>query len=245
MAGSIASQHDMHGETGSRWGLRRRQSPDRADQTLEELRKSYELTVSALAAALELRDDQTGGHAKRVTDLALALARQVDPELAEVPQLRYGFLLHDIGKIGIPDAILLKAGPLTEDERAQLHLHPILGEQLVSTIPYLQGVARDVIAYHHERYDGTGYPWGLAAKKIPLAARIFAVCDAFDAITNDRPYQAAMSVDAAIADIERNAGSQFDPGIVELFVPLGLEAGVDTHQPMPALPDLSGIVRPA
>jgi HD-GYP domain-containing protein (c-di-GMP phosphodiesterase class II) len=183
---------------------------------------AYEATVAALAAALELRDDETGSHARRVTELALELTRAIDPELADQPELRYGFLLHDIGKIGVPDAILLKPGPLTEQEMQQLHLHTTLGEHLISSVPYLQGVAREVIAYHHERFDGSGYPWGLAGNAIPLPARIFAVADAFDAITSARPYQPALTVEAAIAEIQRQAGSQFDPGIVEAFIPIAL-----------------------
>src|SRR2546430_3974703 len=103
---------------------------------------------------------------------------------------------------------------------SQLHLHPTLGEHLVSGIPYLNGIAREVIAYHHERWDGTGYPWGYAGEYIPLPARIFAVADAFDAITSDRPYQAALSIDAAIAEIRGQAGTQFDPAIVEAFIPI-------------------------
>lgn len=178
------------------------------------------MTVAALAAALELRDDETGGHAQRVTELALELAHAVAPELAADPELRYGFLLHDIGKIGVPDAILLKPMQLTPAEKRQMEFHTTLGEQLISSVPHLQGVAREVIAFHHERWDGTGYPWGLAGEKIPLAARIFSVADAFDAISNDRPYQRASSVDTALEKIGAKAGSQFDPHVVEAFVPL-------------------------
>jgi HD-GYP domain-containing protein (c-di-GMP phosphodiesterase class II) len=178
------------------------------------------MTVTALAAALELRDDETGSHARRVTELALELARVVDPELAANPELRYGFLLHDIGKIGVSDAILLKPGRLTEQEMKQLHLHPTLGEHLVSGIPPLSGIAREVIAYHHERWDGSGYPWGYAGEHIPLPARIFAVADAFDAITSERPYQAALPIETAIREICSQAGSQFDPAVVDAFVPI-------------------------
>lgn len=187
---------------------------------MRDLEQSHEVTVTALAAALELRDDETGGHAQRVTALALELAQAVAPELAADPELRYGFLLHDIGKIGIPDAILLKPMQLTPAEKRQMEFHTTLGEQLISGVPHLQGVAREVIAYHHEWWDGTGYPWGLAGEQIPLPARIFAVADAFDAISNDRPYQRASTVDNALEKIAANAGSQFDPGLVEAFVPL-------------------------
>jgi HD-GYP domain-containing protein (c-di-GMP phosphodiesterase class II) len=195
--------------------LRRgRRSREATERALADLEHAYALTVEALAAALELRDDETGGHARRVTELALRVAGVVDPVLAADPQLRYGFLLHDIGKIGIPDAILLKREPLTAAEVEQLQMHPTLGESLVSSIPYLSGVARDVIAYHHERPDGTGYPWGLKGDQIPLAARIFAVCDAFDAITNDRPYRRARDADEALVELQAQAGTQFDPDVV-------------------------------
>ena len=198
----------------------RRAQRDRMESAMRDLEQSHEVTVTALAAALELRDDETGGHAQRVTALALELAQAVAPELAADPELRYGFLLHDIGKIGIPDAILLKPMQLTPAEKRQMEFHTTLGEQLISGVPHLQGVAREVIAYHHEWWDGTGYPWGLAGEQIPLPARIFAVADAFDAISNDRPYQRASTVDNALEKIAANAGSQFDPGLVEAFVPL-------------------------
>jgi ribonuclease P protein subunit RPR2 len=188
---------------------------------------TYDPTVEALAAALELRDDETGQHARRVADLALALTRAIDPELAAEPDLRYGFLLHDIGKIGVPDALLLKRGSLTEREARVLQMHTTLGEHLITSIPFVSDLAHDVVAYHHERWDGSGYPWGLHGQAIPLAARIFAVADAFDAITNDRPYRMARPVAAALAEIERGAGSQFDPAVVSAFVPLACQFGID------------------
>jgi PAS domain S-box-containing protein len=188
---------------------------------------TYDPTVEALAAALELRDDETGQHARRVADFALALTRAIDPELAAEPDLRYGFLLHDIGKIGIPDAILLKRGSLSEREARVLQMHTTLGEHLIASIPFVSDLAHDVVAYHHERWDGSGYPWGLRGQAIPLAARIFAVADAFDAITNDRPYRKARPVAAAIAEMERGSGSQFDPAVVSAFVPLACQFGSD------------------
>lgn len=194
-----------------------------AEEALAKVHDSYRTTVRALAAALELRDDDTGGHAERVTTLGLRLAAGVSPELASDPQLEYGFLLHDLGKIGIPDGILLKPGPLDAAERERMQFHPILGERIIAGISYLQGVVRDVVISHHERWDGRGYPHGLRGLQIPLAARIFAVVDAYDAMTNDRPYRRALAVDDALAEIARGAGSQFEPRIVEAFAALAGE----------------------
>jgi HD-GYP domain-containing protein (c-di-GMP phosphodiesterase class II) len=191
-----------------------------AEDALAKLGASYRTTVRALAAALELRDDETSDHAERVSELAMRLTNEVAPELINEPQLEYGFLLHDVGKIGIPDAILRKPGKLTAKERAEMRFHPVLGEQLIARIPYLDGLARQVIGGHHEWWDGTGYPRQLAGEDIPLAARIFAVADAFDAMTNDRPYRDALPFDAAIGAIEFAAGTQFDPAVVKAFVPL-------------------------
>jgi PAS domain S-box-containing protein len=191
-----------------------------ANENFENPDGSYELAVETLAAALELRDDETGRHTRRVADLAMALTHALDGRLADDPELRYGFLLHDIGKIGIPDAILLKKGPLTVREMRILEMHTTLGEHLLSRFPFLSEVAHDVVAYHHERWNGSGYPWGLTADEIPIAARIFAVVDAYDAMTSDRPYREAMSSTQAIAEIELCAGTQFDPDVVAAFVPI-------------------------
>lgn len=144
--------------------------------------------------------------------------------MADDPELEYGFLLHDLGKIGIPDAILLKPGRLTARELEEMRYHPILGERLVARIPYLNGLARQVVAAHHERWDGSGYPRRVAGEHIPLAARVFSVVDAFDAMANDRPYRQALPVDVAVAEIAFGAGSQFDPAVAEAFVALVPEA---------------------
>ncbi len=191
-----------------------------AEQALEQLGHSYRTTVRALAAALELRDDQTGDHAHRVTDLGLRLARAVDSELADDPQLEYGVLLHDIGKIGVPDAVLLKPGALDAVETEQMRVHPTLGAALLARIPHLDGLARDVVAAHHERWDGAGYPHGLEGEAIPLGARMFAIVDAFDAMTTDRPYQRALPVSVALAELRRCANSQFEPRLVAAFADL-------------------------
>jgi PAS domain S-box-containing protein len=191
------------------------------DGDLQQTRDgTYDLTIEALAAALELRDDESSRHARRVTKLALELTAAVEPELAADPELRFAYLLHDIGKIGVPDTILLKRGPLTERELRVLQMHTTLGEHLISYIPFLSDVVHDVVAFHHERWDGKGYPWGLSQEEIPLAARIFAVVDAFDAMTSDRPYRKAMDPAVAAEELERCAGSQFDPRIVDAFLPI-------------------------
>jgi PAS domain S-box-containing protein len=196
---------------------------------------SYDLAVDALAAALELRDDQTGNHTRRVTNLAITLTSVIDPKLACDPELRYGFLLHDIGKIGIPDTILLKPSQLSPRELRTLQMHTTLGEHLLSFIPFLSQVANDVVAYHHERWDGSGYPWGLKGEDIPLAARIFAVVDAFDAITNDRVYRRARSIRSAITEIRKDAGTHFDPTVVEAFLPIAgqLDKGLPLQRVSP------------
>ena len=192
-----------------------------ASTTLDAVRAANEATVAALAAALELRDDKTGSHARRVTAIALSIARVVDSELADDTEVRFGYLLHDIGKIGIPDRILLKPEALTRDEKRIMETHTELGESLISSLPHLQGAAREVIVHHHERWDGTGYPCGLAGEAIPLAARIFAVADAFDALTSDRPYRRAVSESEALAEICHHSGTQFDPVVVEALVRVG------------------------
>jgi HD-GYP domain-containing protein (c-di-GMP phosphodiesterase class II) len=187
------------------------------------MQDAYTLTVRALASALECRDDDSAGHAERVTALGLRLAELVTPELLADPELEYGFLLHDIGKIGVPDAILRKPGPLDADELAQMRRHPVLGATILEGIPYLNGVARDVVLAHHESWGGGGYPSGLSGLRIPRAARIFAVVDAFDAITNDRPYRKAQTAEFALARIREAAGTQFEPMVVDAFVALARE----------------------
>jgi ribonuclease P protein subunit RPR2 len=186
---------------------------ERAQRAL--LQRSYRDTVTALATALESKDAGTGAHSERVQRYAIELARAVDPQLLEDESLEYGFLLHDIGKIGVPDSILLKPGPLTIPERRLMQLHTVLGEQMLGDVTLLQGEGLRVVRSHHERWDGRGYPDGLAATKIPLGARVFAVADTLDAITSERPYRTAASWDAAVAEITRGAATQFDPGVVQ------------------------------
>ena len=182
------------------------------------LQEAYRETVVALAHALESKDGGTGAHSERVRRYATALSQAVDPYLLEEPSLEYGFILHDIGKMGIPDAILGKREPLTESEKRLLRTHPVLGEQMVGRAALLRGHGVEVVRSHHERWDGTGYPDRLRRDEIPLAARIFTVADALDAITSDRPYSPARGFSQAVETIVGHAGTQFDPHVVAVFV---------------------------
>lgn len=181
---------------------------------------AYDRTISALGAALDLRDTDTEQHCRNVAEMSLEIAAVwgiSDPIVLR--DLRRGALLHDIGKIGIPDAILRKPGKLTEEERRIVNTHPELGARMLSGIDFLSG-AITVVRHHHERYDGTGYPDGLAGEAIPLTARIFAVADAVDVLIGGRIYQAAQSPEEVRAEIARSAGSHFDPTVVDSFLSL-------------------------
>jgi response regulator RpfG family c-di-GMP phosphodiesterase len=190
--------------------------------TLRELESTYRTTLEALGSAIDTRDLGTHAHSRRVRGYSLAIARAYGMSEIDLRDLEHGVLLHDIGKFGIPDAILLKPGPLTPAEWKIMRTHPEIGRQLVEQIPFLRG-AVPIVYHHHERWDGTGYPLGLKAERIPLGARIFAVADAFDAMTFDRPYSRAISLEAARREIERSAGSHFDPRVVQTFLGLPLE----------------------
>jgi ribonuclease P protein subunit RPR2 len=172
--------------------------------------------VRALSNAVEARDAYTGKHAERVAAYGLELARRFPQELILTPELEFGFLLHDVGKVAIPDAILYKPGPLDDGERALMARHPVIGSEIVQGIEFLAEAA-DVVRFHHERYDGSGYPDRLAGGSIPLAARVFSVADVLDALTTDRPYRSATSLRHARAMITSGSGSQFDPRVVEAF----------------------------
>jgi HD-GYP domain-containing protein (c-di-GMP phosphodiesterase class II) len=174
---------------------------------------SYGVTVESLATAIEAKDVTTGGHIERVRRLGLLLANEIVPREARDPEMAYGFLLHDIGKLAVPDAILRASGRLTEEQWALMRRHPEEGVRMLSGVPFLDR-ALDVVRYHHERWDGGGYPAGLRGKEIPLWARIFSVVDALDAMTAERPYRPARSYQAALAEIRRHSGTQFDPAVV-------------------------------
>jgi ribonuclease P protein subunit RPR2 len=181
------------------------------------LQQAYRQTVTALADALEAKDPATGLHGRRVQHYGLELAAALDATVVGDPSLEFGFLLHDIGKIGIPETILQKPGPLNAPERRMMQQHPLLGVEILRGIPLLEGAGLDVVRSHHERWDGSGYPDGLVGDQIPIAARIFALADTLDAISTDRPYRRKLSWDAAIDEILLNSGTQFDPKVVAAF----------------------------
>ena len=182
-------------------------------QRTEELRRSYASTVRALANAVEARDAYTGKHAERVAAYGIVLARAVGLEVADAPEIEFGFLLHDIGKVAVPDAILFKSSGLTDAEYALIARHPVIGWEILREIDFL-GDAKLVVRHHHERWDGEGYPHRLAGEDIPLAARVFAVADTLDALTTNRPYRPASSFAEAREIIGAAGGTQFDPAVV-------------------------------
>jgi HD-GYP domain-containing protein (c-di-GMP phosphodiesterase class II) len=182
----------------------------------QELRRSYVATVRALSNAVEARDAYTGRHAERVAAYGMELARACGVDMESSPQLEFGFLLHDVGKVAVPDAILFKSGSLTEEEYSLVRRHPVIGTEILRDVDFL-GEGKLVVRHHHERWDGQGYPDGLAGDAIPLAARVFAVADALDALTTDRPYRPASTFAAARQEIYDGSGAQFDPGIVDAY----------------------------
>jgi HD-GYP domain-containing protein (c-di-GMP phosphodiesterase class II) len=182
----------------------------------QELRESYMATIRALSNAVEARDAYTGKHAERVAAYGMELARACGLELEDTPGLEFGFLLHDIGKVAVSDRILFKPQQLNDAERAQMARHPVIGAEIIGHITFL-GEAAAVVRSHHERWDGTGYPDGLAGEEIPFAARVFAVADTFDALTSDRPYRPASPLSVAREMINAESGSHFDPQVVEAF----------------------------
>ncbi len=182
----------------------------------QELQRSYVATVRALSNAVEARDAYTGKHAERVTAYGMEIARVLGLASAGMPEIEFGFLLHDIGKVAIPDAILYKPDKLTEKERALMAQHPLIGAQIVGGIEFLAH-ATEVVRSHHERWDGEGYPDGLEGEEIPIAARAFAIADVLDALTTDRPYRPASSFAQAREMILAESGRQFDPRVIDAY----------------------------
>ncbi len=177
---------------------------------------SYDATLKVLMAALDAKDAATEGHSERVAHLTVAVAKEIGIPKERLVDIERGALLHDVGKIGVPDAVLQKPEALNAGEWEAMQKHPLLAGLMVSKVEFLEG-ALPILLYHHERYDGTGYPFGLEGEAIPLEARIFTVVDSYDAMTSDRPYRQAMRPEAALLAIERNVGIQFDPEVVEAF----------------------------
>jgi len=191
----------------------------------EALEKAYVATVEALANALEAKDEYTGDHARALAELSVAVGEEMGLEGDDVKRVRLAALFHDIGKIGVPSEILRKPGPLTDQEREQINKHPAIGSEILAPVPFLQPV-RPLVRASHERWDGRGYPDGLAGKDIPLEARVVFVCDAYHAMTTDRPYRDALSEREAVRRLKLCAGTQFDPKAVEAFVRLHAEGRI-------------------
>jgi len=188
-------------------------------ELFDELERAYFQTVLALARAVDAKDTYTADHSERLSQFSLAIGKRIGMSARELEDLRYSALLHDIGKIGVADAILQKPAALDTDEWARMRQHPVIGAQILAPIPRLTGAAR-VVRHHHERFDGKGYPDQLAGEAIPLGARILTVVDSYSAITDARVYKKARTHEDASAELKRNAGTQFDPRIVEIFLQL-------------------------
>jgi HD-GYP domain-containing protein (c-di-GMP phosphodiesterase class II) len=186
-------------------------------QLVADLQNSYDQTLEALSAALDLRDHETEGHSRRVVEYTARLAEQIGLDKETIKNIRRGALIHDIGKIGVPDAVLHKPGLLDADERAIINLHPQAGYNMLAGIPYLREEIQIVIC-HQEKWDGTGYPYGLRGEEIPIGARLFSIADTFDALTSDRPYRKGCSYEVAREIINEEAGKQFDPMAVDAFL---------------------------
>ena len=185
----------------------------------QELRYSYNATLEGWVRALDMRDKETEGHTQRVAELTLRLAREMGMGDADLEHVRRGALMHDIGKTGVPDRILLKPDMLDDEELAIMRRHPVYAYEFLSPIPYLRQ-ALDIPYCHHERWDGTGYPRGLKGEQIPLSARIFAVADVYDALRSDRPYRKAWPAEKVHEHIVANSGKHFDPHVVSMFMHL-------------------------
>ena len=183
---------------------------------LQKTRDSFEFTLRALATMLDIREHATGAHSQRVQTISCLVAQKSGIHGRDLEDLRQGALLHDIGKIAIPDAILLKAGPLTDEEWGVMRTHAQVGYDIIKASPDLQGPA-EIVGTHHEKWDGSGYPNHLSGEEIPIGARVFALADAYDAMRSDRPYRKGMSIEDSLVELKKHSGTQFDPTFVELF----------------------------
>jgi putative nucleotidyltransferase with HDIG domain len=202
---------------------------------MQDLERSYDITLEAMGDALDLRDEETEGHSRRVTAYTIALARSIGIETEELRTIARGAFLHDIGKIATPDCILLKPGRLNTDEMTTMREHCERGYEMVRKIPFLREAA-EIVYTHQERFDGSGYPRGLRGEAIPLGARIFAIADALDAMTSDRPYRKGTSFESACAEIAQCSGKQFDPEIVEAFLAMPIDSWTDLRAEVTRMP---------
>ena len=200
-----------------------RESFRRERESRDELERSYVATVRSLCNAVEARDAYTGRHAERVAAYGMAIAHAAGAPFAGDSEVEFGFLLHDIGKVAMPDSILWKPEPLTSDERTLMERHPVVGWEILREVSFLDE-AKLIVRHHHERWDGTGYPDHLSGERIPLTARVFSVADTLDALTTLRPYRSPSSISDAKQIIAEASGSQFDPDVVEVFM------GIDDEQ---------------
>lgn len=210
-----------------------KQRSEELAKALAQLQGTYQATVRGFAIAVEAKDEYTAGHLYRVTRYGLAILERIVPESRDDPQFEFGFLLHDIGKLGVPDNVLGKAGPLDDDEWAVMKRHPEFGRRIIEDIPFLVEAKR-IVSEHHERWDGMGYPAGLKEEEIHIGARIFSVADAFDAMTSNRPYRSAMTIEEAFERLREASGAQFWSEAVDalLSVPIPhIEHARDTQTP--------------
>jgi putative nucleotidyltransferase with HDIG domain len=198
------------------------------NEALNEIEESYKITLEALVSALDAREHETHAHSQRVREFALTLARQLGLDGDQLTHVGRGALLHDVGKIGVPDSILLKPGKLTHQEWVEMKRHPQIGYEILQNIKFLSPAA-EIVLCHQERWDGKGYPNSLRAKDIPLGARIFAVVDTLDAMTSNRPYREALPFEAALAEIRRCSGTQFDSEIVDCFFSISPQVWFDIY----------------
>ncbi|MEW5871286.1 MAG: HD-GYP domain-containing protein [Chloroflexota bacterium] len=210
--------------------LRRKQAEQDLQKTHQELVQAYEETLAGWGRALEISKFEVAGHGSRVVDLTVQLARQMGVPESDLIHVQRGALLHDIGKIAVPNRILDKPGPLNDEEWAIMHQHPTYAQKMLAGIAFLQP-ALDIPVYHHEKWDGTGYPQGLSGERIPLAARIFAIIDMWDALISERPYRRALPPEQALALIRQESGSRFDPAVVAAFMQAIQNMGKDQPSP--------------
>lgn len=186
------------------------------DGIVDHIEATYLAMIEAFVSAIDAREHETGNHSIRVSRFAVILGNAYSMSGRSLVDLYCGALLHDVGKIGVPDAVLLKKGPLSPDEQKIMHMHPETGNRIISHIGYLSGAA-EIVHAHHEHFDGSGYPLGMKGNDIPVGARVFSVADALDALTVARPYRKALPFEQAVAEIEKESGSTFDPSVVKVL----------------------------